>query len=164
MYTSVPHACSIHYEVSCGLNPALLAVGLGVPSRFRDRGPRARRSKKKRVRFVSYLRARGDLEAHPSCFGITETSTFQALSRSGRQVNYKFTLPPPSNTRQPATRAQSCCPDFTFRQEGRWVRGGRGRGGTCHWTTWSAASAASGLALAASRCTWGAPEGRGRRG
>ena len=42
MYTSVPHACSIHYEVSCGLNPALLAVGLGVPSRFRDRGPRAR--------------------------------------------------------------------------------------------------------------------------
>ena len=95
MYTSVPHACSIHYEVSCGLNPALLAVGLGVPSRFRDRGPRARRSKKKRVRFVSYLRARGDLEAHPNCFGITETSTFQALSRSGRQVNYKFTLPPP---------------------------------------------------------------------
>ena len=55
------------------------------------------RSKKKRVRFVSYLRARGDLEAHPSCFGITETSTFQALSRSGRQVNYKFTLPPPTS-------------------------------------------------------------------
>lgn len=52
MYTSVPHACSIHYEVSCGLNPALLAVGLGVPSRFRDRGPRAALEKKKE--YVSY--------------------------------------------------------------------------------------------------------------
>ena len=40
--------------------------------------PEASRSKKKRVRFVSYLRARGDLEAHPNCFGINEPSTFQA--------------------------------------------------------------------------------------
>ena len=54
------------------------------------------REKKETVRFVSYLRARGDLEAHPNCFGITETSTFQAPSRSGRQVNYKITLPPPT--------------------------------------------------------------------
>ena len=28
----------------------------------------------------------------------------------------------------------------------------------CHWSTWSAASAASGLVLTASRCTWVAPE------
>ena len=40
--------------------------------------PEASRSEKKRVRFVSYLRARGDLEAHPNCFRINEPSTFQA--------------------------------------------------------------------------------------
>ena len=40
--------------------------------------PEASRSGKKRVRFVSYLRARGDLEAHPNSFRINEPSTFQA--------------------------------------------------------------------------------------
>ena len=37
-------------------------------------------------RFVSYLRTRGDLEAHHDCFGIPEPSTVQAISRSGRQL------------------------------------------------------------------------------
>ena len=34
----------------------------------------------------------------------------------------------------------------------------RPRCAACHWSTWSAASAASGLVLTASRCTWVAPE------
>eukprot|EP00964_Phaeocystis_antarctica_P119088 scaffold82821_cov65-Phaeocystis_antarctica.AAC.1 len=36
----------------------------------------------------------------------------------------------------------------------------RPRCAACHWSTWSAASAASGLVLAASGCTWITPESR----
>ena len=41
-----------------------------------------------------------------------------------------------------------------------WIDHGVARAGRsmCHWSTWSAASAASGLVLAASGCTWVAPE------
>ena len=73
----------------------------------------------------------------------------------------------------------SCDPSTTqleaAEHQSRWVpamqRGGRcrrrGRSrrphhrprcAACHWSTWSAASAASGLVLAASRCIWVAPE------
>ena len=79
----------MNYEASCGAKYGTLSSGdrggVGFEALIRSKGRRADGSKKNRVRFVSYLGARGGSGAHLLCFGTTKVSVVHVLSITGHE-------------------------------------------------------------------------------